>query len=276
MSSHDECPSCECAAAGVAELRAALREEASARQAAEQHAASLEAALGALRADVAVLLSAHAAQQAEPTALTSLPAPLACALLLRLSVCERARCSCVCRAWRRFIVRERSLWATLDFGQEMFSSEHLLGAALRAGSSLRVLDVSAPSGVERAVLHQVLHGAPALESLTLGNFYRKVPPVPEKWHDDDDDQVLFDYDDWDPSCDHVSYALSFLPKGAPLRLLRLHRLLAYRGDSFGEFTRWLTKFHRWHPEATVDASEVFGERAHACTPADATDGTLPA
>lgn len=269
MSSHVQCPSCDCAAAGVAELRAALREEASARLAAEQRTASLEAALEALRADVAVLMSAHVAQQAAPTALTSLPAPLACALLLRLSVCQRARCSCVCRAWRRFIVRERSLLATLDFSVgddnrfNMFSSEQLLGAALRAGSSLRALDVSAPSGVERATLHRVLRGAPALESLTLGTFYRKVPPIPnhDRDHDRDcGDQVMFDYDDWDPSFDQVSEALGCLPQGAPLRLLQLHKLV----DNYERFTGWLTSFHRRHPEATVDASEVFGERASAC------------
>jgi hypothetical protein len=109
------CRVCEEAAAGVLELRAALREEAAARRAVEARAEALAAALEALRADVAPLLSQLAAAAAAPTALTSLPAPLACAVLLRLPVCERARCAAVCRAWRRFIARERTLWAVLDF-----------------------------------------------------------------------------------------------------------------------------------------------------------------
>jgi hypothetical protein len=231
------CCACEAAAADVLELRAALREEAAARCAAEARAEALATALEALRAEVAT-------QAAQPTALTSLPAPLACAVLLLLPVRERARCAAVCRAWRRFIARERTLWATLDFSKAHagllyapaplgftyypFTSEELLGAAARAARGLRVLDVRADGGVERAALHRVLRGAPALEALALGELYVKVMPRDSAYNEELDPP--FDHDNWRPSLADVRDALRALPRGAPLRRVQLSALRCSRND----------------------------------------------
>lgn len=206
----------------MVELRAELRAEAAARRAAE-------AAVEALRADVAALV---VSQAAAPTALSSLPPALAREVLLRLPLLARARCACVCRAWRRLVMRDRALWAALDFsnrgGCGEFTSQQLLGAALRAGDSLRNLDVSGRAGVEVLALHRVLRYAPGLQVLKLGQMYRLVPLRPDRDHGEDDG--LHDTDDWTPSPDDVDRALSLLPRGGPLRCVLLYDVECYGGD----------------------------------------------
>ena len=210
------------------ELRTALTaldEEVALRRAAEARVDALAAEVAALRADVSTLLAERAALQPQPTALTSLPAALACAVLLRLPVCDRARCAAVCRAWRRLLSRERALWATLDFSHVMqppdsMSVEHLLGATRRAGPALRVLDLRGQE-IERKTLRRVLRCAPALDELALGSLWCKAPRRP---HSDGDDEELHTRDTWDLCFADVSEVLRMLPRGAALRRLRCESL----------------------------------------------------
>lgn len=218
----------------VAALRAALGEEAALRAAAEAHAEALAAEVAALRVDNAALQAAHAALEPLPTALTSLPRPLACAVLLLLPPRDRARCSAVCRAWR-CLGRERAAWATLHFSAADYDSprnelrsEHLLGAAARAGAALRVLHLSQVA-TERAALRQVLRGAPALEELSLGTLFRKIPEYFSS-NDDWDPQPTYDHELIPAGMLEVGEVLEELSAGAPLRRVRLDKLVCEEGS----------------------------------------------
>lgn len=84
---------------------------------------------------------AAAAGEALPTALTSLPQPLAQRIWLALPVNFRARAACVCRAWRDALSNP-ALWAVLDFSGVPWQRQTrtlLRGAAARAGGRLREL-----------------------------------------------------------------------------------------------------------------------------------------
>ena len=88
-------------------------------------------------------MSAEALQ----TALTSLPDPLPGRIWLALPVDARARCSCVCRAWRDALA-DPSLWTCLDLtpaggveGERAQTDAALLGAARRARGRLETLRV---------------------------------------------------------------------------------------------------------------------------------------
>jgi hypothetical protein len=101
------------------------------------------------------------------TALTSLPAPLVHDIFARLPTDLRARCACVCRAWRA-AVAERALWARLDVSRTTggvtcrVDDAMLRAVAARAGGGLQALDVS-----DRRVGEQPLRGESLSEELLL-------------------------------------------------------------------------------------------------------------
>jgi hypothetical protein len=91
--------------------------------------------------------SAHGAAVVErESTVLSLPHALVLLILTLLPVDVRARCACVCRAWRAAL-SERSLWVRLDMSRtsgvtRAVTDALLRGAAARAGGALETLDVS--------------------------------------------------------------------------------------------------------------------------------------
>jgi hypothetical protein len=91
--------------------------------------------------------SAHGAAVVErESTVLSLPHALLLLIFALLPVDMRARCACVCRAWRAAL-SERSLWVRLDLSRtsgvtRAVTDALLRGAAARAGGALETLDVS--------------------------------------------------------------------------------------------------------------------------------------
>jgi hypothetical protein len=107
-----------------------------------------------------------------------LPPSLVRAVLLRLTITQRARCACVCRRWRE-LVAEPELWLRLDFAG--FSSEFrgvyrnvteaaLRDAAARAQGRLETLDAGHLS--LQAALPDVVAQNTSLRELRLSTFDR--------------------------------------------------------------------------------------------------------
>ena len=117
------------------------------------------------------------AAQVATSALAPLPLPLAPRVFLLLPVNDRARCACVCKAWRDTLA-DPSLWthldlvglmvAGLDGGCGCLEGSLLHGAARRAQGQLRSLDVSGPQHVLLNDLLNVLRAnAHSLRELCL-------------------------------------------------------------------------------------------------------------
>ena len=90
---------------------------------------------------------AGASAELAPSVLAALPQPLALRIFAALPPDARARCACVCRAWRT-LVADESLWLRLDLKparprapQSRVTDAVLRGAAARAGGRLCALDV---------------------------------------------------------------------------------------------------------------------------------------
>jgi hypothetical protein len=115
--------------------------------------------------------SARMADAAEEEHALSALAPLPHAVVLLifalLPVDLRARCACVCRAWRA-AVSERSLWTRLDVSRTSgvtarVTDALLREAAARAGGALQALDVSG----RRRVSHEALLTVVTANAATL-------------------------------------------------------------------------------------------------------------
>jgi hypothetical protein len=118
---------------------------------------------------------------ATATALTSLPAPLVHNILRRLPADARARCACVCRAWKATL-DDPSLWARLDVSRGAggvtcrVDDAMLRAAAARARGGLQALDArdqlfryAGATVSEEALLEVVAANAPTLHELALGD-----------------------------------------------------------------------------------------------------------
>ena len=104
-----------------------------------------------------------------------LPPVIVRAVLLRLTITQRARCACVCRRWRE-LVADPELWLRLDFTG--FSSEFrgvyrtvtetaLRGAAARAQGRLETLDIVHLPSLQAALSDVVAQNAASLRELRL-------------------------------------------------------------------------------------------------------------
>ena len=75
-----------------------------------------------------------------PPSLVDLPQPLQHCIFMELSVKERARACCVCRAWQQAVDGNGALWEVLDMGTDLTLAV-LNGAVARAQGRLRSLTV---------------------------------------------------------------------------------------------------------------------------------------
>jgi hypothetical protein len=106
-------------------------------------------------------------EDAQPSALLSLPHAVLQVVFAQLPVDLRARCSCVCRGWRDALA-ERSLWTRLDVSRTSgitfaVTDAFLRGAAARAGGALQSVDVSGC----HVVSHEALLAVAAANAATL-------------------------------------------------------------------------------------------------------------
>ncbi len=118
---------------------------------------------------------------ADPATFASLPLLLARLIFLALPADARGRASCVSRAWRD-VLADPALWTHLDLSfvraeQQRFVAV-LHGAAGRARSQRRQLDVSQHYAPPYVLLPVVTANAGSLRELTLGDvFFCKSFPI---------------------------------------------------------------------------------------------------